>query len=443
MKIISLRIFIRGIVPLAVCAFLLPTAASAQTTSFTAAGWLDAVLAPGIVCTNALGQVLLRGAVHTERIQGTDLRITGQLRSIGDASYNADGTANVQGTAYLQVGTWDADTNFTPTVGMWVSSYRGVMQTDNSLQLGVAGYGSGGAIDGWRVAETLTRGPTSDPIDFTVPYLYTGTIQPPPVSTNLIFDDFSEGVQGWVTGNLCGIIKMYGTNQQLYTWANWTGCPADWPQNFFAAMHSSARPWDLADGQTLQCQIDLIRMSENTMNHAKVWAGNDGMMYAFMLGQAGVYAGKWTAGDPMTIFWLDNTNHVARTNVVLYMALTRDKGNLIITTRVLDKANQNAVLFERSFVDTPGVDASLTTAELVARTGITTVTLGPDPGAPVFYGNQGGIDVWQFTDGHQPPVEALFDNFLLRLHIGWPRRFTASSGPNKVASCSNYWSSTL
>ena len=42
--------------------------------------------------------------------------------------------------AYLQVGTWDvAGTNFTPTGGMWASSYRGLMQTNYDLQLTIAG----------------------------------------------------------------------------------------------------------------------------------------------------------------------------------------------------------------------------------------------------------------------------------------------------------------
>ncbi len=94
----------------------------------------------------------------------------------------------------------------------------------------------------------------------------------------------------------------------------------------------------------------------------------------------------------------------------------------MITTRVLDKAHQNAVLFERSFVDTPAVEPTLTTAQFRALTGATTITLVPDPGSPVFavngwYGASGGggVGVNQDSDSNQPPVEAIWDTLALRL----------------------------
>jgi hypothetical protein len=411
---------VRGLAGIAACALLLPTAASAQTTSYTATGWVYQVLAPGLLCTNALGQVLLRANVHVARVHSSDSRMTGDRLIVVDGNYNADGTVNFQGTTYQQVGTWDvAGTNFTPTGGMWEATWRGVMQADYSLQLSIVGYGSGGAIDGLRLEETLTRGPASGLIDFTVPYLYTGTIKPAPVSSTLASDSFDPPVSGWVPKYNCGAIEVYGTNYQLYTRANWANCPPQTMQNYFFAERASP-PWNLADGQTLECQADLIRISENTTNGATITVGNypHTYIYGFHLSQAGAGLHKWTLATPndITMFWWDNSVHVARTNVVLYMALTRDNGSLIITTRVLDKANLNAVLFERSFVDTPGVDVYLTTAQYRALTGITSFTLVPDPGAPFFGGSRGGVGAWQFTDGHQPPVEAIFDNFALRLH---------------------------
>ena len=71
--------FTREIAPLAAFALLLPMTTSAQTTPFTATGWVNALLSPGITCTNALGQVLVRGLVQTARVQGTDARVTGQV----------------------------------------------------------------------------------------------------------------------------------------------------------------------------------------------------------------------------------------------------------------------------------------------------------------------------------------------------------------------------
>ena len=79
-------------------AFLWPTAASAQT-SFTATGWVNGVLAPGIWATNALGQVICRGIVQTAQVQSSDARLSGQVFVICDAAANAGGTANMQGSA--------------------------------------------------------------------------------------------------------------------------------------------------------------------------------------------------------------------------------------------------------------------------------------------------------------------------------------------------------
>jgi hypothetical protein len=50
---------------------------------------------------------------------------------------------------------------------------------------------------------------------------------------------------------------------------------------------------------------------------------------------------------------------LAGENLTLVLALTRDGSDLQITTRVLDKDNGNAVLFERVVIDTPASDPVL------------------------------------------------------------------------------------
>ena len=54
---------------------------------------------------------------------------------------------------------------------------------------------------------------------------------------------------------------------------------------------------------------------------------------------------------------------IPNTNVVLAFALTPVGRNVILTGRVLDKEDPNVVLYERSVVDTPGSDPTLTTAD--------------------------------------------------------------------------------
>jgi hypothetical protein len=100
--------------------------------------------------------------------------------------------------------------------------------------------------------------------------------------------------------------------------------------------------------------------------------------------------------------------------VVLALAFTRVAPNLILTVRILDKTNHNAVLYERSVVDTPNVDRTLTQAELYAASGML-LNAGSDiQGAPWTSGSYVMLDVWQYNyDGRQPAAEATFDNLEL------------------------------
>jgi hypothetical protein len=414
----AMKRFTRGFVLLAVYALLPPTAASGQTRSFTATGWVSQVLAPGILYPDAYGQVLYRGGVHTARVQSTDTRVTGQVTIITDGTMNADGTANFQGSAYFQVGTWDtAGTNFTATGGVWEWTWHGVMQTNYSLQLNATGYGIGGAIDSQSMELTLTRGPASGPVDFAVPYLYAGTIKPPPLSTNFASEDFSSNVAMTISkpyGNVsCAI-----ANGQLVTSADWAGAPHDYRNLCFFTWPTSAlvtTPLTLGDEQTLQCQIDVVGVSDNSTNTTAVMIGTYNEFYVFHLGKRVAFLLKYVSGQAnYTMFWCDNTLQSAHSNIVQSLSLTRDQANIILTTRVLDKANQNALLFERGFVDTPAVDPSLTTAQLTALIGENDLTLGPDFGAPIRSFIGGSFGATQLSN-NQPGMGAIFDNYVVRL----------------------------
>lgn len=280
--------FIRGLAPLAACALLLPTAVSAQTTPYTGTGWVSQVFAPGIFFTNAAGQVLVRASVQTIQVECSDPRMTGRRTAFTDGYFQADGSAVVYGAAYQEVGTW-AGTNFTPSGAVWELNWRGVMQTNYSMQASQAGDGSGGTIDSLRMEETLTRGPASNPYDPTVPILYAGTIKPPPVSTTLVSDAFTNGVQGWLPIYACGVVSMYPTNQAFGMRADFSGCSPGLLNNSFHAHPSAGNyNWSLADGQTLECQADLLRISENTTNAAYLVVGGDQGIYTFALGQKGL-----------------------------------------------------------------------------------------------------------------------------------------------------------
>ena len=123
------------------------TLAISADTSFTTTGYVYQVPSPGVLVTNALGQVLLQGNVHLAMMQSPDARATGRFQAGMDLAYQPDGTALFGGPAYFELGTWQNQTNFTPTGGLWVMQYRGVSQMDNSSQMTITGYGIGGSID--------------------------------------------------------------------------------------------------------------------------------------------------------------------------------------------------------------------------------------------------------------------------------------------------------
>jgi hypothetical protein len=100
---------------------------------------------------------------------------------------------------------------------------------------------------------------------------------------------------------------------------------------------------------------------------------------------------------------------IKNTNVVLALSVTRVSPNAIITARVLDKANNNAVLYERSVVDTPSVDRTLTQAEMEAASGMH-LDAGTDVGAPVTSGTGVILTVFQYNDGTKPAAEVTYDN---------------------------------
>lgn len=407
--------FIRGIAPLAVCALFAPTAVNAQPTSFTATGWVNAVFAPGgiagIICTNALGQVLVRGPVHTARVQATDARVTGQVLIIGNAGYNANGTANWEGTACLQVGTWDAaGTNFTPTGGMWEATWRGVMQTDNSFQLSIAGYGSGGTIDGLRVEETLTRaaGPILDP---TIPYLYTGTIKPAPVNTSVVLQDFDKPFTGWsLHFSPSGQGSFFTTNQQL-TLRGYYTTPTCSMMDSFVDFGTNGN-WTVPNGMTFEWRADLVSLNDSATNNPFLLVGSDSGFYGLLKGRDFVYLYKWPGPNGGFGILAGGKAQVRNTNVVLALALTRVSSSIALTGRVLDKADPTSVLGQCSAMDTPNVDATLNTDQLQALTGMN-LLLDADIGAP-FTSFAVYLGAGQDTDGHQPAVLATFDNLELR-----------------------------
>src|SRR4029434_9962127 len=93
--------------------------------------------------------------------------------------------------------------------------------------------------------------------------------------------------------------------------------------------------------------------------------------------------------------------------------------DVILTARILDKANNNAVLYERSVVDTPNVDRTLTETEMEAASGMQ-LQLDSDGRAPFTSVSDALLCVYQYSDGTKPAAEVTYDNFELWTTVWQP-----------------------
>jgi hypothetical protein len=387
--------------------------ATAQTnTPFTSTGWLAAVPVPGILCTNALGQTFLKGNVHVLRGQADDARMTGRVQAGMDVAYQTDGTAIFSGTAYNEVGTWQNQTNFTATGGLWEMSYRGVMQADGSDQFNVTGYGIGGTIDGQRVQCTATKA-AGTPFDPAIPYLFSGIIKPAPLDTTVVINNFDgPTLPSWSTGSGSGTMNLILTNGQLTIRGNWPGIHTVDPSDT-AAYAYPMQNWAVNQGQSLEARLDLVSLNGAAPGAVVALYHDSGLAYFMSKSRDSVCVGKQNSG--WTYLSADKLTTM-NTNEVLVLALTPSGQNVILMARVLDKSNGGAVLYERIIVDTPASDPSLNSAQLAAITGMTLSVRSDPSGAPWTSGTAPFLAVFQYTDGTLSYAEATFDNFELRTY---------------------------
>jgi hypothetical protein len=390
---------------MAVLGFL-STAGLAQGTEYIATGQILSGQAPALVFTNAAGQVLFRANMHTARVTSTEARITGRRRILVDGYYHADGTATIWGTCQQEVGTW-TDTTFIPNGGVWDIRYSGTMGVDNSLQLQLAGEGQGGNIDGMLLKETLTRAAAPDPNDIFTPYEYSGTIEPAPVVTRTVVDNFDAPPLSPWHGEGPGEGSLSEVNGTLHVHGYWPGTvTSQASQTYYWAF--LPRNWSIANDRTLEWRVDLRSLTTGSTNAASLVVGSSSTtrMYLFYKGTTYLQLSKWI--DGLVVLSHENLA-TPNENVVLSLALTRSQGNLIVTARVLDQANPEVVLYQRTVIDTPKADPSLTYQQLRAL-GMNLSVMPDRQEPPLFAGDRVLLNSWQYTDGMEPAVDVVYDN---------------------------------
>jgi len=159
--------------------------------------------------------------------------------------------------------------------------------------------------------------------------------------------------------------------------------------------------------------MDLVSLSPSA-TAARLVLGSDSAFYSLFKGHDFMAVSKWSANlasGPVILFFYEKAQ-VPDTNVTLALAWTKENGNVVLTARALAQGSANSVLYARSVVDTPGVDPTLTSAELYNLSGMNLNLCADIAGAPFTTGGA-VVGLWQYNDGQQPAAVATYDNLEL------------------------------
>jgi hypothetical protein len=258
----------------------------------------------------------------------------------------------------------------------------------------------------------------------------------------------NRGQTGWATQQLVlsGDLGAYDPHDPLKT--------------HVATQHAIPLSGPLADQQTLEMRVDWVAPHQNDAMagiHA-LWLASPAHAYSFFADQDEVILGKcWNNVTSFAVLFYEKPS-LAGENLTLVLALKRDGSNLQVTTRVLDKDNGNAVLFERVVTDTSASDpvlpdgsfrnwpseadpvgAAWPIAQAPTEVNLTLQWVGSEPAsAEVVFDN---VEVWQY----QSPQLAIQSAVIL----SWPSASTGfvlegASDPENGpwATVSDAWSRT-
>jgi len=268
---------------------------------------------------------------------------------------------------------------------------------------------------------TLTNAQTWDAWDYrviaanlsgactsTVAHLY--VMSPALLTNRVVIDNFNDNrLTGWSLWGP-GTLSLIETTQQLVLRGYWPGVVTHSILDSFA-LGTIDRAWSVAGGKTLEWRVDLVAMNDHATAR-KLWLKSQSSFFCYK-GRDYVMIGKLFYGpDTFAVFSCEPAA-IRNTNLVLCVALTLVQPNVICTTRILDRDNPSLVLYQRSVVDTPLADPTISTAEFERLSGMRIALVSDVSGPPCTSGNGVGLDVWQYNDGTKPMAEAIYDNLEL------------------------------
>ncbi|MBI2925633.1 MAG: hypothetical protein HYY24_08010 [Verrucomicrobia bacterium] len=177
--------------------------------------------------------------------------------------------------------------------------------------------------------------------------------------TLLLKDDFAGGLSAdWRKGTL-GQLSVI--DEQLVVSGNFGPAQTNNPTATHAAgIRSIPTSGPLPDNQTLELRADLVGANQNDALAGLhfLWMPQGQGYLFFKDGDEVAFLKFWNGATSFAWFFYEN-RPLKNQNVTLVLALTRVGSDVRINTRVLDKDNANAVLFDRTVTDTPQADPVL------------------------------------------------------------------------------------
>jgi hypothetical protein len=236
-------------------------------------------------------------------------------------------------------------------------------------------------------------------------------------SQTLVWSDTDFNLTDWNTGGWPGILQS--VNGQLIVTENSFGRANT---NNPTAMHVPAGHFlpafgALPDQQTLELRSDLVSANQNdaVAGIALNWAVPGpafGSGYMFFKDEDEIALLKFYNGGSSFAWFFYSNQPIANQNVTLVLSLTRRGSNVDITTRVLDKQNANAVLFDHTVTDTPQADPVLPNRAVRGFIGV-----ADPPGSPwPLLGSPAVELTLSWFNSQQPPnprAQVIYDNLEL------------------------------
>lgn len=210
-----------------------------------------------------------------------------------------------------------------------------------------------------------------------------------------VLDNFDASARsGWTDSNPANLPLPGGTQANgVFSF----GIPAI-GQAYFVASTKTTEAYELKSGRTLELRVDMVNGKGTDSYAVLAWiptatGANTLAGYGLAKSETDVLI---TKGIGKYFYNEVPAPAIKNENVTLVLTLTAKNNNVYITGKILDKDNNNSVLWEKSFVDTPAADILADGTDSPAAPFVTT----------------GNFVLYLYADGGQDPTgySVTYDN---------------------------------